>query len=98
MYNARPNPVTVTIELYNIESESEERVFNDRQTIQPSEAHEYEQMYDEGGMKRLVVRTEDGNEGQHEMDILPKSEWGDGSGYLSVQIKEDGIEFKQALG
>lgn len=97
VYNARPNPVTVTIELYNIESESEEREFDDRQTIPPSEAHEYVNLYGEGGTKRLVVRTEDGYEGRQEMEILPKSERGGGRGYLSVHVEEDRIEFDQVL-
>jgi hypothetical protein len=98
VYNARPNPVTVTIGVYDIESEPEQRVFNDRQTIPPSEVHEYMNLYGEGGMKRLFVRTEDGYEGQQEMEILSKSERGGGNGYLLVNIEEDGIEFKQALG
>jgi hypothetical protein len=98
VYNARDNQTTVEIELYDIESEPEQRVFNERQTLPPSQAHEYEDMYDEGGLKRLVVRTEDGHENRYEMDVLPKSEWEDGRGYLSVHITEDRIEFDQALG
>ena len=98
VYNARDSQTTVKIELYDVESEPEQRVFDESQTLPPSEAHEYESMYDEGGLKRLVVRTEDGHENQHEMDVLPKSEWGDGRGYLSVDIEEERIEFDQALG
>lgn len=97
MYNARPNPVTATIELYDIGSEPEQRVFNDRQTVPASEAHEYTNFYGKGGTKRLVVRTEDGYEGQYEMDVLPRSERGVGDGYLLVNIKENTIAFKQAL-
>lgn len=97
VYNAQQNQVTATIRLYDIESEPERRVFNDTQTIPPSEAHEYENMYDQGGLKRLIVITESGNRGQYEMEILPKSEREGGKGYLLVNIKENAIEFKQAL-
>jgi hypothetical protein len=96
VYNARDNQATVKIVLYD--TEPKQRVFTDRKTVPPSEAHEYESMYDEGGLKRLVVRTEDGHENRHEIDVLPKSEWGGGRGYLSVHIEEDRIEFDQALG
>lgn len=94
VYNSRPNPVTIHIEVSHIEPEPKQQVFTDDPTIPPNEAQEYESLFEESGTKRIIVETEDGQQGQYEWGAEPESQ----SGYLSVRIEEDAIEFSVATG
>jgi len=94
VYNSRPNPVTSHIEVSHIDPEPKQQVFTNDPTIQVSEAQEYESLFEESGTKRINVETEDGQQAQYEWGAEPDSQ----SGYLSVRIEEDAIEFSLAIG
>lgn len=94
IYNSRPNTETIHIEVSHIKPKPKQQVFTDDPTIPPSETQEYESLFEESGTKRIIVETEDGQQAQYEWGANPDSQ----SGYLSVRIEEDAIEFSLASG
>jgi len=94
VYNSRPNPVTIHIEVFHIDSEPKQQVFTDDPTIPPNETQEYKSLFEESGTKRIIVETEDGQQAHYEWGADPDSQ----SSYLSVRIEEDAIEFSLAIG
>ena len=69
-------------------------MFTDTPTIPPNVSQEYEILFEGSGTKRIIVETENGQQAQYEWGAGPDSQ----SGYLSVRIEEDAIEFTVATG
>jgi len=94
VYNSRSIPVTANIEIYHVEPNSEQQVLTDDPTIPSGEAHEYTSIFEESGTKRITIKTDDGQHGQHEWSADSSSQ----RGYLSVRIEEETLDFSLAIG
>ncbi|TQQ78508.1 hypothetical protein EGH24_14240 [Halonotius terrestris] len=86
--------MTIHIEVSHIDPEPKQQVFTDDPSIPPNETQEYESLFEESGTKRIIVETEDGQQAQYEWGATPDSQ----SGYLTVRIEEDAIEFSLSIG